>query len=125
MKRFTAAIVIAVIGLLAVAASASAGNGQVFVTPGHGNQYQTYIFEGAGFEPEELVDVTFISPDGRQIPLYVGGVESYLIIQPDGTFALSMRPLDYLDGYPEGDWRAEFCPTRGEYCQVVEFVITL
>lgn len=93
----------------------------VTVTPGAAAQQDQFVFDGKGFRPGDLVDVTFTAPDGREFPLYVNGVKASLLVHPDGGFRLVAQPSVVFVGAPFGAWRASFC--AGAACQVVSFEV--
>jgi hypothetical protein len=122
MRVATLALLTAVALCLATATPANAQS--VTVNPEAGDQAVEFLFRGSGFTPGERIGMRFTSPAGVPYILLNGeGREMFLTVAGDGTFSLIIVPVDLFVGAPAGLWRAEFCPSAGEFCQAGTFTI--
>ena len=116
-------VLLAVAVLWAVVATPAVAQ-SVNVDPLDGDQEETFVFSGSGFAPGDSVTMHFTSPDGTPyILLADDGGELLLTVAEDGTFAISLVPVELFVGAPAGEWQAEFCPSSGEFCLAGTFSI--
>ena len=96
----------------------------VTVGPAEGNQEATFVFRGSEFIPGDTISMRFTSPAGDAYMLLdQDGREFFLTVAEDGTFGLSIVPVELFVGAPAGLWLAEFCPSAGEFCLAGTFTI--
>jgi hypothetical protein len=98
-------------------AAAPMRTARVIVSPDRGTQYQTFGFTGEGLTPGELVQPSFISPDGDTFEFHV------LVVGTDGTFYIQVRPVDDFSGESFGVWAAHF-ETENGAAATVTFTVT-
>src|SRR5262249_2159580 len=113
-----------VTGLLLAAPARFVSAAELFVTPAHGNQYDRFVFEGYGFVPGDTVTVIFTAPNGVRYRLYDENDEEItLVVQADGSFTLTLLPVEAFQGAPFGTWEAAFYPSSGEFYYTGSFTI--
>ncbi len=78
----------------------------------------------AGFEGDEVLDLTFFAPDGSQA-LVGGDITWYEAPQPDGTGGpAAFRPSDWLDSSQPGTWTVNIVGETTGITLTVTFVIS-
>lgn len=121
MKRILAVLAIVVVGLVAVAGQGTDTYAQmprVTATPGSGTQFDTFVFQGAGFAPGMELEERYTSPDGEVFTFYIGSDPAVVVVGDDGTFTVEVHPAVDFQGAREGRWTVSFCVVGGVDCWV-------
>jgi hypothetical protein len=124
MLRQVVSIVLTVSFIVCVAApvgSALRAQGAlIYIDPTSGSPETKFEFPGSGFEPGSGITVSFISPQRETIDL----ASNPLIVEDDGTFRLTVVPMDDLTNEPgnphsvqRGRWIATFTLSEEVYYQ--------
>ncbi|MGH2587717.1 MAG: hypothetical protein ACRDJE_22580 [Dehalococcoidia bacterium] len=125
------ALLMAVVALAVVAvalvrgpAAAQPSGERVVMTPADGTLTTRFTFVGSGFTPGQNISVRFFPPDGIERRIRTEeGAELVWPVQPDGTFALDVVPMQRFPNASPGDWRVLFCAFGAPTCQQLEFDI--
>ena len=123
MRRALLMLAVALAALAALSSGARARSPSVSVIPDYGNQFQTFTFVGNGFTPEAVLDQFYYSPDWEEFRPYQGDSPAAVIVDPDGTFRVTVVPAVDFAGGRAGNWHAYFCLSGTADCWEVEFVI--
>ena len=109
MHRALIAFSIAVALLIAVSQRADARAPSISVTPGSGNQFQTFTVSGSGFAARTDLWLWFTSPDGEEIVYTTEESTASITTNREGRFSITVMPAVDFAGARAGRWSVSVC----------------
>jgi hypothetical protein len=124
MFRSILALALAFALLGAVTVGVHAQTAAITVTPGGGNQFQTFTVAGTAFTPGTALTVTFVSPDGEDFPYLALDGSNVVLVAGDGTFSVTVVPAVDFAGARAGKWTARVCTADALTCWTQDFTVS-
>jgi hypothetical protein len=109
-------LALAVVMSVLIVRAPSAYAADIYVTPTAGSQYDTFVFQGVGFNPGDTLTESYTSPDGTTYTYYINGAPAVIVVGDDGTFTVSVNPATDFSGASAGRWAVRFCLSDGSNC---------
>jgi hypothetical protein len=113
MRRYLGgmlALLVAVVAVAGQGATAGAQAPSIYVSPGAGTEFDTFVFEGYGFAPYVELEEHFIAPNGELWSFFDGSTQLVVVTDENGSFRVTVLPNTDFAGAPFGRWEARFRP---------------
>ena len=123
MHRALIALALTFALLVALGGRADAQAPSISVTPGSGNQFQTFIVSGSGFGAWTELWIWFTSPDGEEIAYYPSDSGASVTTDRDGRFRITVMPAVDFAGARAGRWSVNVCHAETWECWTRPFTV--
>lgn len=98
--------------------------GLASVSPASGTMNTTFTFGVSGMTPGRGVDLMLIDGSGANFTYQQNGVPQALVVQVDGSTAVSVTPATDLPGSVPGSWNVTFTEEETGYNVTIPFDVT-